>query len=99
MCRIKWVDRENMLACIEAGTIGTEIERKLGSLGLIMGHEPDSYEHSTMGGWIATVRFFFFFKVKKKRRKKKEIDFILFFDLVDFKFSNFVFLLFSPTLN
>merc|ERR1712166_615909 len=54
MCRIKWVDRENMLACIEAGTIGTEIERKLGSLGLIMGHEPDSYEHSTMGGWIAT---------------------------------------------
>ena len=59
MCRIRWVDRENMLACIEVGTIGTEIERKLGKLGLIMGHEPDSYEHSTMGGWIATVRFYF----------------------------------------
>jgi alkyldihydroxyacetonephosphate synthase len=54
MCRIKWVDRENMTACIEAGTIGTEIERKLGNVGFIMGHEPDSYEHSTMGGWIAT---------------------------------------------
>ena len=54
MSRIKWVDRENMTACIEAGTIGTEIERKLGTVGLIMGHEPDSYEHSTMGGWIAT---------------------------------------------
>ena len=74
MCRIKWVDRENMLACIEAGTIGTEIERKLGSLGLIMGHEPDSYEHSTMGGWIATVRFFFprpSSKIKKKKKKEK----------------------------
>ena len=55
MNKIKLVDRENMLACIEAGTIGTEIERKLDALGLIMGHEPDSYEHSTMGGWIATV--------------------------------------------
>ena len=54
MNRIRWVNRENMTACIEAGAIGTDIEAKLESFGLTMGHEPDSYEFSTMGGWVAT---------------------------------------------
>ncbi|GBG30304.1 Alkyldihydroxyacetonephosphate synthase, peroxisomal [Hondaea fermentalgiana] len=54
MRRIKWIDRDNMCACIEAGAYGREIEEKLGRLGLTMGHEPDSLEFSTLGGWIAT---------------------------------------------
>jgi alkyldihydroxyacetonephosphate synthase len=54
MCRIKWVDRTSMLACIEAGAVGKELEEKLGDLGLCLGHEPDSMEFSTLGGWIST---------------------------------------------
>jgi alkyldihydroxyacetonephosphate synthase len=54
MNKVKWVDTENMLACIEAGASGEVIEEQLRPKGLCFGHEPDSYEFSTMGGWIAT---------------------------------------------
>lgn len=54
MNRIKWIDHDNGLACIEAGATGIEIERRLAEHGVTMGMEPDSYEFSTLGGWIAT---------------------------------------------
>jgi alkyldihydroxyacetonephosphate synthase len=54
MDKIKWVDRTNMTACIEAGIAGKDLVRKLEDIGLTMGHEPDSLEFSTLGGWIAT---------------------------------------------
>jgi len=54
MNKVKWVDTDNMLACIEAGAAGEYIEEQLRPKGLCFGHEPDSYEFSTMGGWIAT---------------------------------------------
>eukprot|EP01101_Sappina_pedata_P008605 TRINITY_DN4799_c0_g1_i1.p2 TRINITY_DN4799_c0_g1~~TRINITY_DN4799_c0_g1_i1.p2 ORF type:complete len:640 (-),score=303.96 TRINITY_DN4799_c0_g1_i1:123-2042(-) len=54
MNRIKWIDRTSMIACIETGIVGKELERRLGEQGLCMGHEPDSIEFSTLGGWIAT---------------------------------------------
>ena len=54
MSRVKYVDKENMMACIEAGARGKEIEQRLAPMGVTMGHEPDSYEFSTMGGWVAT---------------------------------------------
>jgi alkyldihydroxyacetonephosphate synthase len=54
MNRILWIDRENMMACIEAGAVGRHIMANLQSYGLTMGHEPDSVEFSTLGGWIAT---------------------------------------------
>ncbi len=54
MNHIKWVDRGSMLACVEAGIVGVDLEERLGAMGLTMGHEPDSHEFSTMGGWIAT---------------------------------------------
>lgn len=54
MDKIKWVDRQNMLACIEAGISGKDLARKLEEIGLTMGHEPDSLEFSTLGGWVAT---------------------------------------------
>ena len=52
--RIRWVDRANQTACIEAGAVGRHIQTQLAELGLMLGHEPDSVEFSTLGGWIAT---------------------------------------------
>ena len=54
MNRILWIDRTNMMACIEAGAVGRNIMRELEKYGVMMGHEPDSVEFSTLGGWIAT---------------------------------------------
>lgn len=54
MNRIKWVDKINMLACIEAGIYGQDLERELKNYGVVLGHEPDSVEFSTLGGWIST---------------------------------------------
>ncbi len=54
MNRILWIDRENMMACIQAGAVGRHIMSELKKHGVTMGHEPDSVEFSTLGGWIAT---------------------------------------------
>src|SRR5215471_1973600 len=54
MNRILWIDRENMMASIEAGAVGRQIMSGLKEYGVTMGHEPDSVEFSTLGGWIAT---------------------------------------------
>jgi len=40
MNRIKWVDKVNMIACIEAGIIGADLERELKNYGVCLGHEP-----------------------------------------------------------
>lgn len=54
MSAIKWIDSVNRLACIESGATGKEINDTLAQYGFTLGHEPDSYELSTLGGWIAT---------------------------------------------
>lgn len=54
MNRILWIDRASMLACIESGIAGKDMEDALAEKGLTMGHEPDSLEFSTLGGWVAT---------------------------------------------
>ncbi|XP_046739151.1 alkyldihydroxyacetonephosphate synthase [Diprion similis] len=54
MNRILWIDRENLLICCEAGIVGQDLERELRSQRLTVGHEPDSYEFSSLGGWVAT---------------------------------------------
>src|SRR5207244_4725082 len=54
MNRILWIDRQNMMACIEAGAVGRHLMTGLAKYGVTMGHEPDSVEFSTLGGWIAT---------------------------------------------
>lgn len=51
---IKWVDKENNLACVQAGMQGQDMERELKQYGVCSGHEPDSAEFSTVGGWVAT---------------------------------------------
>jgi alkyldihydroxyacetonephosphate synthase len=54
MNRILWIDRVSMLACMESGIAGKDLEDALGAEGLTLGHEPDSIEFSTLGGWVAT---------------------------------------------
>jgi len=54
MNRILWIDKKNQLACIQAGAVGRHIMSELRKYGVTMGHEPDSVEFSTLGGWIAT---------------------------------------------
>lgn len=54
MNRMLWLDRSNLVACFEAGIFGQDLERELRKIGLTVGHEPDSYEFSTLGGWVAT---------------------------------------------
>ncbi|MCB8959716.1 MAG: FAD-binding oxidoreductase [Ardenticatenales bacterium] len=52
--KILWIDRENFRACVQAGITGSDLEEALAVEGFISGHEPDSMELSTLGGWIAT---------------------------------------------
>jgi alkyldihydroxyacetonephosphate synthase len=54
MNRVLWIDPVNRMACIEAGATGNDLKEVLARHGFTMGHEPDSLEFSTLGGWIAT---------------------------------------------
>jgi alkyldihydroxyacetonephosphate synthase len=54
MRRVLSVDTESLTARIEAGAFGPDLEEQLNSYGLTLGHFPDSFLHSTLGGWIAT---------------------------------------------
>jgi alkyldihydroxyacetonephosphate synthase len=48
------LDERSQLATFGAGTLGPEVERLLGARGLTLGHFPQSFEFSTVGGWAAT---------------------------------------------
>lgn len=54
MCRILSFDAANGTAHVEAGAVGRKLSAELASRGVTMGHEPDSLEFSTLGGWVAT---------------------------------------------
>jgi len=54
MRRVLVVDAESLTARIEAGAFGPDLEEQLNGYGLTLGHFPDSFLHSTLGGWIAT---------------------------------------------
>jgi alkyldihydroxyacetonephosphate synthase len=54
MNRVLWIDPENRMACIQAGAVGRHIAAQLARHGFTLGHEPDSLEFSTLGGWVAT---------------------------------------------
>ncbi len=54
MNKVLNIDKESMLAEIEAGIFGPELEEKLNKEGFTLGHFPQSFEFSTLGGWIAT---------------------------------------------
>jgi alkyldihydroxyacetonephosphate synthase len=48
------LDEESGLARIQAGALGPDLERQLNDRGWTLGHFPDSFTHSTLGGWVAT---------------------------------------------
>jgi alkyldihydroxyacetonephosphate synthase len=48
------IDEESGLARIQAGVLGPDMEAQLGQRGWTLGHFPDSFTHSSLGGWIAT---------------------------------------------
>jgi alkyldihydroxyacetonephosphate synthase len=54
MNRVLQVDATSQLARVQAGVFGPDLERQLGAQGWTCGHFPDSFTHSTLGGWIAT---------------------------------------------
>lgn len=48
------LDETSRLATFGAGVSGPDLEAQLRAHGLILGHFPQSFEYSTLGGWIAT---------------------------------------------
>ncbi|MFH1150189.1 MAG: FAD-binding oxidoreductase [Actinomycetota bacterium] len=48
------VDAESRTARFEAGIWGPELEAELARMGLYMGHAPESFLFSGLGGWIAS---------------------------------------------
>jgi alkyldihydroxyacetonephosphate synthase len=48
------IDPSSRLARVQAGVFGPHLEEQLASAGYTLGHFPDSFTHSTLGGWIAT---------------------------------------------
>jgi alkyldihydroxyacetonephosphate synthase len=54
MRRCLELDEQNHTATFEAGVSGKDLENFLAGRGFTLGHEPDSLEFSTLGGWVAT---------------------------------------------
>ena len=54
MNRLLAVDAQSRTADLEPGLFGPQIEEALAPHGLTLGHHPDSYIYSTLGGWLAT---------------------------------------------
>src|SRR5919204_859275 len=54
MSRVLEIDEGSRLARLQTGVFGPDLERQLNARGWTMGHFPDSFTHSTLGGWIAT---------------------------------------------
>jgi alkyldihydroxyacetonephosphate synthase len=52
--RLEGLDRVSLTATFGAGLLGPEAERRLAREGLTLGHLPQSFEYSTVGGWVAT---------------------------------------------
>jgi alkyldihydroxyacetonephosphate synthase len=52
--RVLEVDETSLAARIQAGALGPVLEAQLGTHGLTLRHFPQSFQFSTLGGWIAT---------------------------------------------
>jgi alkyldihydroxyacetonephosphate synthase len=52
--RVVEIDHISRAARIQAGALGPALEAQLRPHGLTLRHFPQSYEYSTLGGWIAT---------------------------------------------
>ena len=54
LSRLRRFDEESRLATFGAGAAGPELEAQLRAHGCTLGHFPQSFEYSTLGGWVAT---------------------------------------------
>jgi alkyldihydroxyacetonephosphate synthase len=54
MNRLLDLDTQNCLALFGAGVAGPDLEAQLRAHGYTLGHYPQSFEQSTLGGWVAT---------------------------------------------
>lgn len=54
LTRLVEADRTSRTATLEAGLTGPQAEAALAAYGLTLGHFPQSFEFSTVGGWVAT---------------------------------------------
>lgn len=54
MNRLLHVDEASLLATFGPGVTGPHLEAALRARGLTLGHYPQSFERSTLGGWVAT---------------------------------------------
>jgi alkyldihydroxyacetonephosphate synthase len=52
--RVLRVDSTSHTAVIQGGSLGPEIEEQLNEQGFTLGHFPESFDHSALGGWLAT---------------------------------------------
>jgi len=52
--RLISMDSSSRLAVFEAGVRGPDLEAQLRAYGFTLGHYPQSFECSTLGGWVAT---------------------------------------------
>jgi alkyldihydroxyacetonephosphate synthase len=52
--RVLEIDDDSRLARVQTGVFGPHLEEQLNARGWTAGHFPDSFTHSTLGGWIAT---------------------------------------------
>ena len=52
--RVLEIDPVSLSARIQAGATGPELEEQLAEHGLTLRHFPQSFQFSTLGGWIAT---------------------------------------------
>jgi len=54
MRRMSKLDEASLMARFEAGVTGPHLEAQLRARGYTLGHFPQSFEFSTLGGWVAT---------------------------------------------
>ncbi|NVM74638.1 alkyldihydroxyacetonephosphate synthase [Duganella sp. SG902] len=54
MRQLQYLDTESQLATFGAGVLGPDLEAQLRARGYTLGHFPQSFEYSTLGGWVAT---------------------------------------------
>lgn len=54
MASLMALDKQSQLATFGAGTAGPAVESQLADQGYMLGHFPQSWELSTIGGWVAS---------------------------------------------
>jgi alkyldihydroxyacetonephosphate synthase len=54
LSRVREVDDVSRVARVQAGVLGPDLEKQLAAHGFTLRHYPQSFEFSSLGGWLAT---------------------------------------------